>query len=131
MLIARWNDVLERKPVAIDFIKELGEEWDFRIQMDLPHNDEYKKMLFREAGGGKCPKCGREWTPMTIDAPTVKGMYYDPGCNCYGRCPQCRIVGKRHTSLHRERALGLLGHCASCGWKQVEKKKTKAAVTYE
>lgn len=74
----------------------------------------HSSMIVLETTGGNCPECGKPWQKIVVDNNYAKFVYYDPTCNCWGRCPDCRV------SWHREVTAGSpisqITKCNSCGW---------------
>jgi len=74
----------------------------------------YLNLLMLETTGGACPVCGKSWKTITVKNHFADFVYYDPACQCYARCPGCRV------SWHREMAMGSaaaeIKKCPSCGW---------------
>ena len=94
-------------------------------------------LMSYEIIGGKCPKCGIGFKRIEFNNNFGYGVYYQPACDCYYKCPRCR------RSLHLEDAGGQLAEndyfCTNCGFplnglaedeflKRVENKYTKKLI---
>ncbi len=71
-------------------------------------------MILMETTGGPCTLCGKLWRKIPVKNTCADFTYYDPACDCFGRCSAC------HTSWHREVSAGTnaaeIRLCTSCGW---------------
>lgn len=66
-----------------------------------------------ETSGGYCPNCNISWEKIPVKNRFADYIYYDPACDCYGRCPECK------TSWHREQGIMRIKQmekCTSCRW---------------
>jgi len=101
---AKWNMIVEeRKRHMIALGKRLKKEI-------------FEKLFDLEMLGGKCPTCGKEWVKIEFNNKFLKGIYYEPSCDCFIQCPECEtwLYDKQYEYA------GKLKYCDNCFFKLVE-----------
>lgn len=91
--------VLDHQRERYDRLREAGAG---QAETDFVH---------KETTGGKC-RCGTPWVNVVVKNEFADFEYYDPGCDCYGRCRVCK------RSLHGVQIPMSTGRykCPSCGY---------------
>ena len=70
-------------------------------------------MMQQELTGGKCPMCGQPWRKVETRNLFGEFTFYDPGCKCFPRCPEC---GKSFHRFAMPNTDAEKYTCRSCGW---------------
>ena len=97
-----WESILQHR---VDASISLGDAGDKEIAT----------LLRLEIDGGHCPLCGDSWREICFDNIFGQGRYFQPGCQCYPKCPRCQ------TWQYEEFSAGMLKardwRCHACGFK--------------
>ena len=92
-------------------------------------SNEIHQMAQLETDGGKCPKCKKEWQKKEFNNMFGFGKYFQPGCQCYFKCPRCK---KHLYDMHVTTRLETCKYtCHSCGWVLMYDGEKRCGLKYE
>lgn len=97
-----WGSILQERADRSIIVGDAGDE-------------ETATLLRLEVDGGYCPRCGDLWKEVRFKNRFAEGRYFQPGCECYPRCPRCGNWQYEDFSAGVLKAHGW--RCGDCGFK--------------
>jgi hypothetical protein len=114
-----------------DIMATRFEKWQEIYRSTLSHSKHVEIMALCECEleTGICPLCKGQWREVDFEKQFGKGRYFEPACECYIRCPNCKRW------LYDDQVSGTLKannmHCTNCGWQLVTDSHRRYGLAYE